>query len=95
MSELVAKLRAAIDEFERDADEFHYEECDKVSRWKDYPDTCDCGEPERRRRMAKAHREILDEHERIPDDGINFTFAERDRATDTIKALAMGYGVEC
>jgi hypothetical protein len=44
-------------------------------------------------RMVAAFREILDLHEHVPDDGINHTFRERDRSTDTLQALARALGV--
>lgn len=48
-------------------------------------------DPDRALRQVQAHRAILDLHERIPGDGINFTLAEQDRAEEVLKALASIY----
>ncbi|MFF4417070.1 DUF6221 family protein [Streptosporangium sp. NPDC001559] len=45
----------------------------------------------RARRELEAKRKLLAAHAHIPGDGINFTFAERDRAEETLCLLALPY----
>lgn len=111
MSDLIASIRAAIDETERIA-----RVADDAS---DRPWTLTASatvdfaadgefyaldarvadhivhhDPAAILRRCAADRELLDLHEHVPGDGINFTFAERDRSTDTIRALAEAYGLD-
>jgi hypothetical protein len=48
-------------------------------------------DPARVLREVEAKRAILDEHAQIPGDGVNFTFAEQNRAEDILLALAAVY----
>lgn len=48
-------------------------------------------DPARVLREIEAKRQIIADHERIPGDGINYTFAEQNRAEDLLKALALPY----
>jgi hypothetical protein len=69
--DLVARVREALGDVEWQRNEFHRSDCELI-RSVGYSAPCTCGEPERRRLMAAAHRKILDlhrpvEHPEYPD----------------------------
>lgn len=62
MTDLVAKLAAALDETEQNSRRVHQWDCDGLIGVGGEYGTCDCGEPDRQRRIAAAHRTVLDLH---------------------------------
>lgn len=59
---LADKIRAVLDLAEENARDLHLFDCDGLMGVGGVFGTCDCGEPDRQRRMVAAHRTILAIH---------------------------------
>lgn len=59
---LADKIRAALDLAEENSDRLHWWDCDGLMGVGGVYGTCDCGEPDRQRRMIDAQRTILGLH---------------------------------